>query len=361
MRWSWSIGRVAGIPLRVHATFLLLLAWVAFTYYRVNGTAAAAVQGSVFTLALFASVILHELGHALMARRFGVPTRDITLLPIGGVARLEHIPRKPRQELAVALAGPTVTLVIVVVLYAVIRIFSLPSMSATAALGPGAGFVAQLMWVNLSLLLFNLLPAFPMDGGRVLRAALALRGDYLRATEAAARAGRAFAFLFGVIGLLYNPFLVLIALFVWMGAAGEASDARLHSSLEGIPVERLMIRNVQTLTPRDTLGVALDKVLAGFQQDFPVVDDGELVGVLTRNGLVTGLARHGRDVLVDEVMERGFRTAEPKELVEGALARLRESECRTLPVVANHQLQGVLTLDNVGEFVLFNTALHAAT
>ena len=361
MRWSWKLGRVAGIEIRVHATFLLLLAWAALSYYRLGGSGAAAVKGVAFTLALFASVVLHELGHALAARRFGVPTRDITLLPIGGVARLSYIPRKPKQELLIALAGPAVTLIIVVVLYAIVRVFSVGNGGIDATLGARGGFVGQLMWVNVSLLVFNLLPAFPMDGGRVLRAGIALQGDYLRATQSAVRAGRAFALLFGILGLMYDPFLVLIALFVWLGAAGEAAEAQLHANLEGVPVARLMIRDVQTLTPRDTLGVALEHVLAGFQQDFPVVDDGTLVGVLTRNALVAGLARHGRNVLVDEVMDREFATSASNESVEGALARLRQSHCRTLPVIDDHKLQGVLTLDNVGEFVMFHTALHGAT
>ena len=361
MRWSWKLGRVAGIELRVHATFLLLLAWAALTYYRLGGTTAAALRGVVFTLALFASVVLHELGHAVAARRFGVPTQDITLLPIGGVARLAYIPRQPKQELVIALAGPLVTLLIVLALYAIGLGFALPNGTMDAALGVRGGFVGQLMWANVFLLVFNLLPAFPMDGGRVMRAALAMHGDYAKATNAAARAGRAFALLFGLVGLLYDPFLVLIALFVWLGAAGEAADEKLHSSLEGVPVEQLMIRDVQTLTPRDTLGVALRHVLAGFQQDFPVVDNGNLVGILTRAALVNALARHGENVLVDEVMDRGFRTAAPGELVEGALARLRDSDCRTIPVMADHRLQGVLTLDNIGEFVMIYSALRGVT
>ena len=361
MRWSWKFGRIAGIDLRVHATFLLLLAWAALTYYRLGGTAAAALRGIAFTLALFASVVLHELGHAVAARHFGVPTQDITLLPIGGVARLAYIPRQPRQELVIALAGPVVTLLIVLALYGIGLGFQLPNGTIDAALGLRGGLVGQLMWANVFLLVFNLLPAFPMDGGRVLRAALAARGDYAKATNAAVRAGRAFALVFGLVGVLYDPFLVLIALFVWLGAAGEAADVKLHSTLAGVPVKQLMIRNVQTLSPRDTLATALQHVLAGFQQDFPVIDNGELVGILTRDGLVRAVARHGQNVLVDEVMNRDFRTAEPGELVEGALAKLRDSDCRTIPVMGNHRLQGVLTLDNVGEFVMINGALRGAT
>lgn len=360
MRWSWKIAKIAGIELRVHATFLLLLAWAALAYYRVDGSATAAARGVVFTLALFASVVLHELGHALTAKRFGVPTQDITLLPIGGVARLSFMPRKPRQELLIAIAGPAVTLGIIVVLYALARVFSLPDVGLDGAFGMRGGFVGQLMWVNVSLLVFNLLPAFPMDGGRVLRATLAFRGDYVRATQTAARAGRTFALLFGLIGLLYDPFLVLIALFVWLGAAGEAAEVQLHSMLEGITVERLMIRNLETLTPRDTLDVALRHVLAGFQQDFPVVENGAVVGLLTRTALIEGLAHRGREALVGETMERTFGTATPEEPVETVLPRLRESRRASLPVIADHRLAGLLTLENVGEFMMIDAALHGA-
>lgn len=360
MRWSWKIGRIAGIDLRVHATFLILLAWAALVSYQASGTTTGAVEGVLFVLALFFSVVLHELGHALAARRYGVPTKDITLLPIGGVARLEHIPTDPRQELRIALAGPAVTLAIVLVLYGALTLMGEPRAQAQDILSSRGSFVSQLMWANVSLFLFNLLPAFPMDGGRVLRATLALRMDYVRATEVAARVGKAFALIFAIVGLLYNPFLVFIALFIWVGAAGEATAAQQRSSLEGVSVERVMIRNVHTLTPRDALGEALDCVLAGFQQDFPVVSGDRVVGVLTRARLLEALAKRGRDASVGEAMETAFRTVEPKEPMELALRRLQECRCHTLPVVSDHRLDGVLTLENVGEFVMIDAALRSA-
>ena len=362
MKWSWKIGRVAGIDLRVHATFFILLAWLALTYYRATGTAAGAARGVVFTLALFGSVVLHELGHALAARRVGVPTRDITLLPIGGVARLESIPENPKHELLVAVAGPAVTVAIALALYLALRAAGLSVLpgAGVAETASGGAFVAQLMWVNITLLVFNLLPAFPMDGGRVLRAALAMRGDYLRATEIAARVGRGFALLFGIVGLLYNPFLVLIALFVWLGAAAESSALQERSALAGVSVERVMIREVETLAPADTLTVALQKVLAGFQHDFPVVEGGVVVGVLTRSGLLAGLGRGGPESAVGESMDRSFRTADAGEPVTRALARLRECHCQTLPVLGDGGLRGVLTAENIAELVMIDSALRAS-
>lgn len=360
MRWSLKIGRVAGIDIRVHATFLILLTWAALVSYEASGTAAGAARGVLFILALFASVTLHELGHALTAKSFGVPTRDITLLPIGGVARLAYIPKEPRQELRIALAGPAVTLAIIIVLYLALRALGLHLSAAQDILTSRGDFLSQLLWANVSLFLFNVLPAFPMDGGRVLRAALALRMDYVRATKVAAGIGQAFALLFAMIGFFFNPILVVIGLFVWLGAAGEAAEVQRRASLEGVPVERVMIRNVQTLTPRDTLTVALNHVLQGFQQDFPVVDEGRLVGVLTRANLLAALAKRGRDAPVGEAMETTFRTAVAGEPVERALARLQECRCHTLPVVSDHRLDGVLTLENLGEFMMIETALHSA-
>jgi len=361
MKWSWKIGRVGGIDMRVHATFVLLLAWLALVFYRSTGTSAGAARGLLFTLALFASVLLHELGHAFAARRFGVKTRDITLLPIGGVSRLETIPNKPKQELAIALAGPAVTLAIIIVLAITLRVLGIPATVGTqsGAVMGGASFLVQLMWVNGWLLVFNLLPAFPMDGGRVLRAALALRQDYVSATETAARIGRGFAILFGIVGFFYNPLLVLIALFVWVGATAESMAARERAVLSGVAVERLMIRDVRTLQPSDSLNAALKHILEGFQHDFPVVQDGHVVGILTRSMLLQGLARQGAESTVAESMETSFRTTVETEPVDQALARLRECRCQTLPVLSEDRLRGVLTSENVAEFVMIEAARNA--
>jgi Zn-dependent protease len=232
MSWSWRLGRIAGIDLYVHATFLLLLGWEALRGYQAHGDPAEMMGGLVFIMVLFGIVVLHELGHALAARSFGIRTRDITLLPIGGVARLEQVPRDPGQELVVALAGPAVNGVLAAGIYLVLKLGQGPSPFGEA-LRVGGGFLNRLFWVNVSLALFNLLPAFPMDGGRVLRAVLALRLDYVRATQVAAMIGQGVAILFGVLGLFYDPFLIFIALFVWFGAAQEASKVQVSLDLGG--------------------------------------------------------------------------------------------------------------------------------
>ena len=359
MKWSWRIARIAGIDLYVHVTFLILVGWVALSHYLARQSPADAFTGVAFIFSLFAIVVLHELGHALTARRFGIPTRDITLLPIGGVARLDRMPQDPKQELLVALAGPAVNVVLAAILFVVLELGE-----GLAAYGQvvrvGGSFLDQLFWVNVSLAVFNLLPAFPMDGGRVLRGLLALRMDYLRATQIAAGIGQAMAVLFGFVGLFTNPFLVFIALFVWLGAAGEASMVQMRSALAGIPVQKAMVTDFRTLAPHDQLGRAVDYVLAGFEQDFPVVEEGRVVGVLTRSDLLNALARRGKEVRVGEVMQRDIETGGPWDMLEGVLGRLQRRRCHTLPVVQNGQLVGLVTADNLGELLMIEQALRKA-
>jgi Zn-dependent protease len=254
MKWSWRIGRIAGIDVYVHATFLLLLAWVAVSHYSENQRLADAAYGLFFITTLFGIVVLHELGHALTARRFGIRTRDITLLPIGGLARLERMPEDPRQELLVALAGPAVNVVLASVLITI-----LACTSGLAALNDvklvGGSFVANFVVVNVALAVFNMLPAFPMDGGRVLRAFLAMRMDYVRATQVAANVGQALALMLGFIGLTSNnPLLIFIALFVWMGATQEASMVQMKAALGGIPVQQVMIIELPNTVTRQSTG-----------------------------------------------------------------------------------------------------------
>jgi Zn-dependent protease/CBS domain-containing protein len=361
-RWSWTIGQIAGIDIEVHATFLLLLAWVAYAQYRSVGTTAAAVSGVIFMLAVFGSVVLHEFGHALTAAHYGVHTRSILLLPIGGVAQLEQIPDDPRQELAIAIAGPAVTVVIAVILYIVLRVSGTPVDWHTMVSGTGGSFLERLLWINVVLAAFNLLPAFPMDGGRVLRAAIAMRTDHTQATVIAARIGQVFALAFGIIGLFVtgDPFLVLIAFFVWLAASSEASATRLKSALDGIPVSRVMITDVRTLSPHDPLATAVDHVMGGFQHDFPVVDGQTVVGVLTRADLLRALGERKSGATVGDIMQRDFAATNPNELLERALTRLQQCRCQTLPVLRDGQLAGVLTMESIGELVAFGSAAGAS-
>lgn len=358
MSWSFRIGRFFGIDVFVHFTFVLVLGFLAVAHWMAEREAARVVEGVLFFLALFLCVLLHEFGHALTARRYGVKTRDIVLLPIGGVARLERMPSEPRQEFWIALAGPAVNVVIAGILALVLTLLNawqpLDQLSPTAG-----GFAERLLVANLFLIGFNLLPAFPMDGGRVVRALLAMRIGFARATRIAATLGQGMAFLFALVGVLAPwPMLLLIALFVWIGAAQEAGAAQFKSSLEGVTVERAMMTQFSTLAPGDTLARAVDLILAGSQQDFPVVEDHTIRGVLTRKALLAALARQSPSTVVGEIMSREFEVTNPDEPVEDAITRGRAQEMVLLPVVQGGNLVGLLTLENISEYVLIQAALR---
>jgi Zn-dependent protease/predicted transcriptional regulator len=357
MRWSWKIGRLAGINVYMHATFLLLILFIVFVNYANGRSLATTFVGVVFVLVIFACIVLHELGHALTARKFGVQTRDIILLPIGGVARLERMPEKPREELWVAIAGPLVNVVIAAILFAILMATGFHPHWRDFRWA-GGNFLEKLMVVNLWLVGFNILPAFPMDGGRVLRALLATRMEYTRATQMAAHVGQGMALIFGFIGLFSDPFLLFIALFVWMGAEAEASMALMRTSLEGIPVQQVMLTDFKTLHPDEPLSVAIDHALGGWQQDFPVVFGDHVLGVLTREDLMRVLAQGGAEVRVRDAMRREFQTVDSHDMLEHALAILHSCHCRSLPVQHDGRLVGMLNADNVGQFMMIQSALR---
>jgi Zn-dependent protease/CBS domain-containing protein len=353
--WSWKLARIAGIDVYVHATFFIVVAWIGLAHWNQDGNIAAVLEGVGYILTLFACVVLHEFGHALTAARYGIRTRDITLLPIGGVARLERMPEVPIQELWVALAGPAVNGVIALLLFVWLQASG--SWESVDRVGVASGgFLERIMVANLFLVGFNLLPAFPMDGGRALRALLATRMVYTRATSRAAIVGQGMAIVFAFIGLQGNPVLLFIALFVWIGAGQEASMTQMKSALAGIPLRRAMLTHFRTLAPTNTLGDAVDLLLTGSQQDFPVVVNGRIEGILTRSDLVKELARSGRSATVGDAMKRECPTAQASEMLETVLARLQGQDCHTVPVLEHGRFVGLVTMDNVGEFLMVQAA-----
>jgi Zn-dependent protease len=356
LRWSFRIGRIAGTDLRVHATFLLLLTWAALTAYQQDGPEAA-VDLTLFLVALFACIVLHEFGHILMARRFGVRTPDVILLPIGGVARLERIPDEPKQELLIAVAGPAVTLAIAGALLVVASLLGLRP-SLLDPVGGQQPFIVRLMAVNVYLLLFNLLPVFPMDGGRVFRALLAQRLGLMRATRIAGGVGQAAAIGMGIYGFLAPaPMLMLVALFVYLGAAAETGAVETRLAGKGIDVARAMVTDFRTIPIHATLSQAVELLLAGEQREFPVVDNlGRTEGLLTRDNLIRGLHARGSSSTVGEAMTANVPTVAPGlGFVEG-LDRLRSSGLPALPVVDGDKLVGLLTLDNIRDLLLVQRA-----
>ena len=355
-RWSWKLATVAGIDVHVHGTFLLLMAFLAFGGL-VAGQGLEVVARSTFLLlAVFTTVVLHEFGHALMAKRFGVRTQDITLLPIGGIARLEKMPEKPTQQLLVAFAGPAVNIAIALAIFVLLLLTKGQVAVETFRYADGS-FLAQLMWINVSLAAFNLLPGYPMDGGRVLRALLAMRMPPERATQTAARVGQGVAMLFGLVGLFASPLLIVIAVFVWLGAQAEHSVSTVRVALAGLSVGQGMITDFKTVAPTDPISRAVDLTLAGFQQDFPVMDaQSRLVGVLTHADVLRGLADRGATASVQQTMRGEVETASPSEALDGALTRVHQNVCRVLVVMDKEKVVGLLTPGNVGELIALEAA-----
>jgi Zn-dependent protease/CBS domain-containing protein len=356
MRWSLHIGSLGGTEIRIHVTFLLFLIWLGAIYYRQGGTDAA-VQGTIFIVLIFLCVLLHELGHVFAARRYGVQTRDVTLWPFGGIASMERMPEKPSQELVVALAGPAVNVVIAAALLLWIGPQLNPE-NLTQIDNPAVSMAAKVAGANIILVLFNMIPAFPMDGGRVLRALLAMRMGNARATELAASIGQGFAILFGALGIFYNPMLIIIAVFIFLAASGEAAQAQLRAVAQGALVSDAMITEFQSLGTNASVNDAADALIRTTQTDFPVVDGaGRLRGVLTRDAMIKALKERGPDTPVLEVMQSDVPTVSARAKLDTALRSLMQ---RGRPVVgvtdAQDRLIGLLTVENLGEMMMVHSA-----
>ena len=353
MTWSFPIGRLFGSELRVHATFFLLLLWIGVAAYLMGGPAAV-VENIIFILALFACVVAHEFGHALMARRYGIATPDITLLPIGGMARLERMPEKPSQEIMVALAGPAVNVVIWAVLVVVFGAET--SLEKLAEIeDPAEGFLGRLAVVNLFLVLFNMLPAFPMDGGRVFRALLATRMSRVRATRAAATGGQVMAFLFGFLGLIGgNPLLILVAVFVFIAASAESSDVAMRDLARHLGVRDAMITSFEKLREDSTLDDAANTLIRTTQHEFPVLDSGgQLAGFLTRRALYQALAEGNRMRRVTTVMQTDMPTLTVRDRLEDAIDAMYRQGAPAVGVTDTRgHLIGYITPENLGELMV---------
>ncbi len=357
MSWSLTIGTIAGTAIRVHITFLLFLGWI-FAASWISGGADAAWQSLIFMLLLFACVVAHEFGHIFTARRFGVLTPDVILLPIGGVARLERIPEEPFQEFLIAIAGPLVNVAIAAALVFLAGAH-LESSSLQAVESPSTSLVDRLAMVNVFLAVFNIIPAFPMDGGRILRALLATRLGFVRATEIAAFVGQGFAFALGFIGLFSNPLLIFIAIFVYLAASSEAHLVALRAMSQGIPVSTAMMTQFATLTADAHVEEAVQTLLRTSQSEFPVVDAaGKPAGLLTRSDLIRALKERGPEGRVADAMSAPVLTVGHRRCLEEAVRLLQEKSAPAVAVVdAGGRLVGLVTSETIGEMLMLQEAL----
>jgi Zn-dependent protease/CBS domain-containing protein len=363
MGGAFKIGRVAGIDLKVHWTFFLLLAFYAFAGYQSSGSLTNALVTALVIVALFVCVVLHEYGHSLVAQRLWIEIQDITVLPIGGVARLKSLPEEPWDEVKIAIAGPLVNVVLAPIFFAMALLLGASPLDMVDIVQGGNSLgqiFAYLGFINVALVLFNLIPAFPLDGGRVLRGLLATRLGTVRATDVSAAIGQFFAAAFFLIGLVSGNFLLaFVAVFIFFGATGEAQMVRQHEQTHGLRVSDVMGTRprTETVTPSHTFGQVLDSVIHGYQEDFPVVDEsGKLVGMLTREEIMTAAHSPERYQSVRDLMKTNVPTISSQaDLFEDGLRILQQSDLRALPVTENGELVGMLTIEDVGNARLLGT------
>ena len=355
---AFKVGRMFGIDVKVHWSFFLLLAFLAFLGYQGSGgSLLGALVTSVVVVALFLCVLLHEFGHSLVAQRLGIEVPDITILPIGGLARLGSPPEKPLDEVKIAVAGPLVNLLLAPVFFGAALLLGAAPLAPTAPLmggGTPGEVLLYLGYLNVALVVFNLLPAFPMDGGRILRGLLATRFGAVRATDISSTIGQLFAAAFFLFGLLSGQILLaLIAVLIFFGASGEAQMVRQRETTRGLSVSDVMgtKRRTETVSPHHNIGQVLDAVIHGYQEDFPVVDeDGKLVGVLTRHEIFSATRSPDRYAGVRDLMRTDAPTISPQaDLFSEGHRVLQESGLRAIPVVENGELVGMLTVDDIGQ------------
>src|SRR5918998_5000311 len=360
MGGSFKIGRAFGIDVKIHWTFFLLLAFFFYLGFSNGGNVAAAVTASVIIVALFFCVLLHEFGHSLVAQRFGIEVPDITLLPIGGLARLKSLPENPWDEVKIAIAGPLVNVALAPLFFAAAAGLGADLLRPANVLEGGASvgqILAYLGIMNLALAIFNLIPAFPMDGGRILRGLLATRLGAVRSTDIASTVGQVFAVGFFVLAFVTNSFtLALVAVFIFFGASGEAGFVRQREMMRGLTVSDVMgtKRRTETITPYHNFGQVFDAVLHGYQEDFPVVDEeGRLVGIITRAEIMSAAHSPERYASVRDLMKTEFPTVSPEaDLFTDGARILQESGLRALPVVQAGDLVGMLTMEDIAQAAL---------
>lgn len=360
MKGSFKLGTIGGIGVFIHWTFSILILFIIFSSYRAGQDASQMLWMIAFVLCIFGTVFLHELGHATAAKRYHIKTKDITLLPIGGVARLERMPEKPSEELIVALAGPAVNVVIAVVCSFFV-VFPETQQQAEVQLMAGihaGNFLLNFFMINIWLSVFNLIPAFPMDGGRVLRALLSMRIPRVKATLIAARTGQLLAAGFVFAGFYVNPFLIFIGLFVMLGAQAELESVRSGHVMKGYFTGQITMHKYESLDVNQNIGDAVHKILNGQCKIFLVTENGIPAGTLNREGVIRALADSGQHARISEVMKPGILKLDSALPVEEAYRTMTEQRADMAVVTDNGQMSGVIDTENILEFVMIKNALE---
>ena len=359
MKANLTLGKVSGIKIIVHWTFFFLIVWIVFSELKRGGTAESILFNIALVLAVFTCVVLHELGHALTAKHFGINTKKITLLPIGGMASLERIPESPKQELLVAIAGPLVNIAIALLLYFLIPINKLILLNFTETFEILMSFSFQnflffLFIANVALVVFNIIPAFPMDGGRILRALLAMKMNRVKAAQIASSIGQFIAVLFLLIGLLYNPFLIIIALFIFLGAYGENQMVQHLALLKGHSVEEAMMINLTTFKPDDPLDIVVNKLISSTENNFVVTENNTVKGLLYHQDIIDN---SNKNILVKDIMNINFKTVNRTDNLNKTYRLTHNEKHPFFPVLENNKLVGVIDHINLNEYLLLQAKL----
>lgn len=359
MKSSLLIGKPFGVRVAVHWTFLILIGWVVYVNVRMGSSVTQLTKTLLFVFTIFVCVILHELGHAMAAKRYGIITRSITLLPIGGVANLTGIPEEPKRELFIAIAGPVVNLAIAGIIMAILLIAGFSFNVLSLRYLNNMPFFPALLLVNVGLFVFNLTPAFPMDGGRMLRAGLGFRLGRLKATMIAARTGQLISLIFAFWGIRNDPILVLIAAFVFFAAQAELQDVRSKSRLEGKMTADLLVRNFTPLDIRMTLNQVLDILLKGHEEDFIVLEENKVAGILTKGMIFKGLSEFGSQIETGKIMETEFQSFSSDQSLKEVYEKLQLSHIKIAPVLDNDVLVGIIQTKNIHQFLSVFEILHS--
>lgn len=355
-----TFPKIAGINIYIHWTFSLLIVWIIYNNVRAGLDTSQIIWSVIFVLSLFVCVTLHELGHALSAKRYGIKTKDITLYPIGGVARLEKMPEKPKQELVVALAGPTVNFIIAILLSPVILRSDLSADESSNVLIIGAhNFLPMLGMLNITLAVFNLIPAFPMDGGRVLRALLAMKLGRVKATQIAAGIGKILAFGFIVMGFYSNPFLIFIGLFIILGASAEEQMVTTQSLVQEFTAKNAMMTNFITIEKEEPIAKAIELLLAGQAKSFLITDAGTPYGVIDRDDIIRGVKEHNEHQSVQHIAQKELIYVQSSTPLNEVFMEFRRTRTPLILVMDNDRLAGLIDTENIAELIMIQNARRA--
>ena len=362
MKGSFKLGNIAGIGVFIHWTFSILIAYIIFSNYRAGHNIEQIVWSVIFILSIFITVFLHELGHALAAKKYNIKTKDITILPIGGLARLERIPEKPKEELIVALAGPAVNIALALITGLFITIPDIKDLTIQLAGGVNqSNFFLNFFIVNVWLAVFNLIPAFPMDGGRVLRALLAMKFERHIATNIAARIGQTLAVGFVILGFYSNPFLVFIGIFIILGAQAEAQYTQAKSMLAGYKVKDALMKDYKMIDKGETVKEAVQMLLNGQCKSFLVTENSKPIGTLNRDEIIKALSENGENEIVFNIMNRSLVFLDADSSLENAYQQVHQHKSALMPVIENNKLVGVLDTENILEFIMVKDAHGKST